>query len=126
MNINRIRQVRTIEIVAKKFNFNAYTDEECLMDFCFRQSELPISMKIIRWDRRRTKRNGYVCDSITATCLSARRLSSPCRWADLEKMFDMHTSALIKIFYGTINELSSGKKHLMTKVRHDLHNAQTV
>lgn len=94
----RLLRVRSILISSITFNLNSYSDEQCLTDFRFRRCELLLISEIVGWVGGKTKRNGYVCDTITATCLLTRRLSSPCRWADLETKFGMHTSAMSEIF----------------------------
>lgn len=111
---------RSMNISGMRFNINMYSDEKCLRDFRFRRYELPIIMDQVGWTSGKTKRNGYVCDPLTATCVLLRRLATPCRLKDLEEEFGLRFSALSEIFWEVCESLHEGKGELVTKFRKDL------
>ena len=111
---------RTVAISSTVFNLNAYSDLQCLQNFRFRLQEIPQISRAIDWNAGKTSRSGYLCDSVTATCIVLRRLAYPCRWVDLELTFGMHSSALSESFWEAIECLYEKRSHLLTIFRSDL------
>eukprot|EP00171_Calliarthron_tuberculosum_P012164 IDg12164t1 len=75
------------------FNLNAYSDEKCLTDFCFRRNEIPAIAGLCRGTIP-ARRSKYGCENMTATCLFLRRLAYPCRWSYMESTFGMRFSKI--------------------------------
>lgn len=80
------------------FNFNSFSTQECLRQFQFRPEDMKHILPIFNYHGR-TGRRGYVCSEITAACILLRRISYPCRWFDLGKMFGVGCSKLSEIFW---------------------------
>jgi hypothetical protein len=55
-----------------------------------------------------------------AVCIGLRRLSSPCRLADLEQFFERHSSAMSEIFWECVEELVGRQMHLVTSSKVNL------
>jgi len=102
------------------FNVNIYNEASCLRDFRFRSSEIPVICSLFNWDHGKTARSRYRCDPITASCIVLRRLASPCRWADLEYVFGMHSSHLSEIFWEVLETFYASRHTLITSFRSDL------
>ena len=102
------------------FNLNVFTEVECLCDFRFLRCEIPIILGLSCRVVSKTKRNGFVCDFETVTCIVLRRLSSPCRWADIEEKFGMHSGALSEVFCENIESLYNNRSTLGRCFRADL------
>eukprot|EP00171_Calliarthron_tuberculosum_P001560 IDg1560t1 len=111
---------RTMLVVTSTFNLNAFSDEVCLREFRFRKQEVPIINNIVNWTTGVTKRNRYVCEQVTATCILLRRLAYPSRWTDLEPMFGMHSSALSEVFYECAWSMHDGYASAVTTFQTDL------
>lgn len=77
---------------------HVYVEEQCLIDFRFRQTEIGRIAQLTGWDGGRKERNAYRCSGLYARCILLRRMESPCRYRDIEQVFGMHTSALSEIF----------------------------
>lgn len=93
---------RSKEVVCATFNLNAYSDAQCLGEFRCTRDEIPVIMNHMNWTAGVTSHNGYVVDTVTATCILLRSLSYPCRWTDLEIQFGHHASALSEVFIRTL------------------------
>lgn len=111
---------RSNRISCCTFNFNLFSDEECMRNFLFRRSELPDLMKLIGWTSGSTGRNRYSCKQIAAACILARRLAYPCGWSEVEEMFGMRASALFEVFWEASIFLYDSRSHLVTSFRNDL------
>lgn len=111
---------RSRQICTSLFNLNAISDELSLILFCFTKAEIPKVMNLVNWSAGVTSRNGYVCESMTATCVLLRRLTYPSRWVELEEMFGMHSSALSEVFYECAWSLYEGYESLLTTFRTEI------
>lgn len=58
--------VHKMHIETTAFNFNLYSDSECLTIFCFRPIEFLKHRRLVGWNSDRTKGNRYRCEPITA------------------------------------------------------------
>jgi hypothetical protein len=91
------------------FNINSLSDLECLVRYRFRRKDIGFISEIIPWvaslaphGRMRTARRRYHVDSVEATAIFLRRLSSPSRWVDLQAEFGKHSACLTELFYHTL------------------------
>jgi hypothetical protein len=77
-------------------------------------------MPAIAWPAHRfaSTRNRYSVTPLLATCIVLRRLSTPCRWRDLEPLFGKHTSQLSEIFWECIENFLSIRENLITGELH--------
>lgn len=92
---------RTRHVCGIQFNLNYLSDQECLVDFRFKKTEVGRIANMIGWTGK-TERNGYRCDMISASCIMFQRLSNASRWSDLEKRFGLFSSQMCEIFYEMI------------------------
>lgn len=111
---NRLLQAkRTREISTNLFNINAYSDEDCLVNFRFLRADIPKISKLVEFNTPRTIRNRYRMDPIASTCIMLRRISAPARWRDLELVFFMNRSALSEVFWETIERFTKSNSYLL-------------
>lgn len=105
---------RSTHISANTFNINAFDDAYCVTNYRFKLRDIGVIRDLINWPGGRTKRNGYKCDSITATCIVLRRLAAPIRWVDIEKEFSMFSSQLCEVFWEVLRMLLRTRSHLLS------------
>ena len=96
---------RSIHISMTSFNLNRLSEEECYHHFRFRPKHIGKIVELCGWNEGKTKRRGYIVDTVTATCLAFRKLSFPTRWRDMEDMFGMQPPAMSETFYEVIEKL---------------------
>jgi hypothetical protein len=96
-------------IAMSSFNINVLSDEECLVKYRFTRNDIGFISKLIPWDscldhrgRMRTTRRRYRIDTVEATAILLRRLSTVSRWVDVEGEFGKHSACLAEIFYHTL------------------------
>ena len=65
-----------------KFDLNDMDDSECLFEFCFRKSDLPVLSEALRLSNYFTRQQGTICDGIKGLCIALRRFAYPCRLSD--------------------------------------------
>jgi len=83
------------------FNFNRFSDSECVNHFRFDKENVLRIATDVSWpqDWKKTRRNRYSTNTILSTCIVLKRYSMPSRWVDLEDMFGKHASQLSEIFW---------------------------
>ena len=96
-------------VSAASFNQNRFSEQESLQLFRFRSREIPIVASLMEWTSSKTKRSRYRCDPITACCVVLRKLSTPCRWFDVDILFGMRSSALSEVFWEVLEAFTSSK-----------------
>jgi hypothetical protein len=80
---------------------------------------VPRLVDVIGWIYGRTRRNRYRCESLVAICISLRRMASPCRWSDLEIVFEKHASALSEIYWEIAETLVESRGKLINKFQRE-------
>ena len=118
-DIHKIK-IRSISISINTFNINIYSDEWAVRDFRFQVKDISKISGAMGWFAGKTQRNGFKCPPLTACCIVLRKLSSPCRWKDVEYLFGMHSSALSEIFWEVIESFVQVQGHLITDLRQGL------
>jgi DDE superfamily endonuclease len=105
----RLRNTARCRIRKSFFNINSLSDHECLIRYRFKKKDIGFISDMIPWEaaldpngRMRTARRRYRIDSVEATAILLRRLSSPSRWVDLQAEFGKHSACLTEIFYHTL------------------------
>jgi hypothetical protein len=63
----------SMHISNTSYNHNSWDNKRFLRDFRFRLEEIHHIAQEIGWNRSRSDRNKYRCDSMTATCIILRR-----------------------------------------------------
>jgi nuclease HARBI1 len=117
---NHVRRSKCVSTSDFSFNFNCFSDSDCLSLFRFRKSDVLRMVKAIAWPEYRigSTRNRYSVTPLLDSCILLRRLASPCRWRDLDLLFGKHASQLSEIFWECIENFLSLREHLITG---DLH-----
>jgi len=97
------------------FNFNSFSDSECLRQFRFRKADIVKLINALGLDDNywSTSRNRYMTSGLLTTCVILKRLSSPMNWADLEIMFGKHSSQLSEIFWEGVESVMNKRGHLL-------------
>ena len=62
-------------------------DSECLSEFRFRKSDLPVLSEALHPPNYFTCQQGTICDGIEGLCIALRRFAYPCRLGDLIPRF---------------------------------------
>ena len=70
-----------------KFDLNDMDDNECLSEFRFRKSDLPVLFEALHLPNYFTCQQGTICDGIEGLCIALRRFAYPCRLSDLIPRF---------------------------------------
>ena len=90
--------MRSRNVSAASFNLNRFSEHECLQLFRFRSRDIRKVAFLVEWSSGKTKHSRYRCDPITAWCVVLRKLSTPCRWFDVEILFGMKVFVLREVF----------------------------
>lgn len=109
------------------FRLDDYDERRSLRDFRFLTSD--IRGRIVGffgWEKVRTTRSRYKCDSILATCVVLKRLASPARWEDLAEEFGRYPGMLSEIFWESLEGMIKLWGHLILNWRSDLMTARAA
>ena len=71
----------------RKFNLEDIDESECLPEFRFRKSDIPLLADVLGLPDSYTCHQGTVCDGIEGPCLLLKRFAYPCRYSDLISRF---------------------------------------
>ena len=90
------------------FNLDEMTESECLSEFRFRKRDIPILADVLGIPETIRCEQGSTCDGLEGLCMVLRRLSFPCRYADMIPRFakpvpviSMVTNAVLDMIYAT-------------------------
>lgn len=113
---NLLIRSNRISISSFTFNFNKFSDYDCLSYFRFRKEDISRVMNATAWptEKTLTSRNRYAVNPVLSTCILLRRLASPARWRDLEEMFGKHASQLSEIFWESVEHLLDAREQLLS------------
>ena len=81
-----------------KFDFNDMDDSECLSEFRFCKSDLPVLSEALHPPNYFTCQQGTICDGIEGLCIAFRRFAYSCRLIDLIPRFGHPVPELSMIF----------------------------
>ena len=62
-----------------KFDLNDMDDSECLSEFRFRKSDLPLLCEALHLPNYFTCQQGTICNGVEGLCIALRRFTYPCR-----------------------------------------------
>lgn len=113
---NMLHRSNRISMSNFSFNFNGFSNRDCLHLFHFEKQDVTRVMDVIAWPatQKSTKRNRYAVSSILVCCVILRRLATPSRWTDLEGIFGKHSSQLSEIFWERLEWLLTTRSSLLT------------
>lgn len=111
----RVNRIFSVDF-SFNFNFNPFTEFECLIRFRIKQSNIQRLVPILGspLNETTTFREKYSVSAILAICLLRRPLLSPCRWDDFEELFGNHGAQLSTIFWEAAEHLMDARLHLIT------------
>ena len=100
------------------FNFNVFSDAECLSLFRFAKRDISRVTIALAWpeNQNHTKKNRYAVTPLLTTCIVLRRLSSPSRWTDMEIMFGKYAAQLSEIFWESLEHFMKRRECLLSSV----------
>lgn len=80
------------------FNFNHFTEVDCLIKFWFTKSDIDHLIPVLAWtlNKTHTKRNRYGTSPILSACVVLRRLAAPARWTDCIRLFGKWKAHLLE------------------------------
>lgn len=95
---NRANNIFSIDFT---FNFNRFSESECLLYFRFCKEDIERLVSVFGWpsEKTRTSRGRYCVTPILSVCIILRLLASPCRWGDIEELFGKHGPQLSTVFW---------------------------
>ena len=62
-------------------------DSECLAEFRFHKSDIPVLFEALQLPQSFTCHQGTICDGIEGLCLTLGRFAYPCRYSELIPRF---------------------------------------
>ena len=92
----------------ERFDMEEMEDSECVADFRFQKSDIPLLAETLQLPDSFTCYQGTVCDGIEGLCLLLRRTAYPCRYSDLIQRFGRpvpELSMISSLVMDTIYEL---------------------
>ena len=100
------------------FNFNMFSDAECLSLFRFTKRDISRVIIALAWpeNQNHTKKNRYAVTPLLTTCIVLRRLSSSSRWTDMEIMFGKYAAQLSEIFWESLEHFMKRRECLLSSV----------
>lgn len=113
-------RARSVNIFTTYFNLSIFSEQESLSRFRFRKAQIATVADVYGWTACRAVRNRFRCDVITTTCVLLHRLTSLCRWRDVEFLFKMHDSSLSEAFWEVIETFLELYGHAFQSFRSDL------
>ena len=105
-----------------KFDLNDMDDSECLFEFCFRKSDLPVLSEALRLSNYFTCQQGTICDGIEGLCIALRRFAYPCRLSDLIPRFGCPIPDLSMISSLVVDTIYPEHNHRITRCNDTLLN----
>ena len=94
-----------------KFDLNDMDDNECLSEFRFRKSDLPVLFEALHLPNYFTCQQGTICDGIEGLCIALRRFAYPCRLSDLIPRFGRPVPELSMIFSLVVDTIYQEHNH---------------
>ena len=70
-----------------KFDLDEMDNSECLAEFRFHKSDIPVLFDALQLPQVFTCQQGTICDGIEGFCITLRRFAYPCRYSDLIPRF---------------------------------------
>lgn len=91
-------------------------DEDFLLHFRLRRSDLAQLVTLVTdgYHKYTTARKMYNTNTLLSTYVVLKRLATPQRWYDLEKLFRNHTPQLSKMFLEMVEDFEDEHGHLIT------------
>jgi hypothetical protein len=106
------------------FDLNISSERESIFRFRFYKRDIVTISGQTQWNpalrresdgKLQTTRRRYVFTPTEGICILLRRLSSSCRWTDLQAEFGRHNAALVEIFYAALDSFFDTFNQLVTK-----------
>ena len=98
-----------------KFDFDDMDDSECLAEFRFRKSDIPVLLDTLQLPQTFVCRQGTKCDGIEGICIALRRAAYPCRYSDLIPRFGRPVAELSMISNLVLDTIYQQHHHRITR-----------
>ena len=108
-----------------KFDLNDMDDNECLSEFRFRKSDLPVLFEALHLPNYFTCQQGTICDGIEGLCIAFRRFAYLCRLIDLIPRFGRPVPELSMISSLVVDTIYQEHNHRITQRNDTLLNPGT-
>lgn len=102
------------------FNLDDIGEAECKSEFRVEKEDIPRLAEALELPPTFKCKQRSICDSLEGLCLLLRRVSYPCRYADLIPRFPRPVSVLSLITNETLDYIFENHGHLITDWNHDL------
>ncbi|XP_067016499.1 uncharacterized protein [Acropora muricata] len=90
-------------------------DSECLAEFRFHKSDIPVLLDILQLPQTFVCRQGTKCDGIEGICIALRRAAYPCRYSDLIPRFGRPVAELSMISNLVLDTIYQQHHHRITQ-----------
>ena len=101
--------------VYRKFDFDGMDDSECLAEFCFHKSDIPVLLDILHLPQTFICRQGTKCDGIEEICIALRTAAYSCRYSDLIRRFGRPLAKLSMISNLVLDTIYRQHHHRFTQ-----------
>lgn len=105
-----------------KFDLNEMDDSECLAEFRFHKSDIPILFDVLQLPQTFKCQQGTICDGIEGLCIALRRVAYPCRYSDMIPRFGRPVPELSMIFNLVLDTIYIQHNHRITQWNNTLLN----
>ena len=93
------------------FDFNVLENDECVTEFRFNKQDLPLLAEALQIPDQIRCYQRSVCSRLEALCILLKRLSYPCRYADMIRSFGRPVPTLCMIFNHMIDLIYETHSH---------------
>ena len=108
-----------------KFDLNDVDDSECLSEFRFRKSDLPVLSEALHLPYHFTRKQGAICSGIEGLRIALRRFAYSCRLSDLIPRFGRPGPELSRISSLVVETIYQKHNHRITQWNDTLLNPGT-
>ena len=98
-----------------KFDLNDMDDSECLSEFRFRKSDLPVLSEALHLPNYFTCQQGTIFGGIEGLCIALQRFPYPCRLSDLIPRFGRPVPELSMISSLVVDTIYQEHNHRITQ-----------
>ena len=102
------------------FNLVEMTESECLSEFRFRKRDIPILADVLGIPETIRCEQGSTCDGLEGLCMVLRRLSFPCRYADMIPRFAKPVPVISMVTNTVLNIMYPAHSPRVTRWNHDI------
>ena len=102
------------------FNLDEMTESECLSEFRFRKRDIPILTDVLGIPETIWCEQGSTCDGLEGLYMVLRRLSFPCRYADIIPRFAKPVPVISMVTNTVLDIMHPAHSSRITRWNHDI------